>query len=416
MRIAVFTDSFHPELGGIQDSIVSTARALGERGHQVVIYAPRAAPQDYRVAGLPAREVELGDQVRVRRLFAVPVPGSTGQSRLLLPTGRRWRELAPWRPDVLHTHTFLGAGWEALNAARHLRIPLVGTNHWAVGEFSMYVPFAARLFARRSIAAVTRYYNRCTFVTGPSRSVLDEMLSAGLHPPCRVVSNPIDTALFRPATPAQRCVLKRALGFSDATILYAGRLAIEKNIDVLIRALARVAPQIPTAMLALAGHGTARDRLEQLARELGVAHQVRFLGTLDKTALADAYRAADVFALASTSETQSMVLLQAMSSGLPAVGARWRALPEYITDGTGLLAEPGNHEDFAAQLVTVLRQQPWLRTRMGEDAARAAQRCAISEVVAAWEEIYAATSLAFGTRQTDAEEHSHEAERHHSGL
>jgi len=398
MRIAFFTDSFYPELGGIQDSILLAARALGERGHHIVLYAPRAAPRDYRLAGLPVQEIDLGERVQVRRLFSLPVPSSTGQSRLLLPTGRRWRELVGWRPDVLHTHTFLGAGWEALVAARRLGVPLVGTNHWAIGEFSMYAPVGARQFARYSVKAATAYYNRCAFVTGPSRSVVDEMRAYGLRKPARVVSNPIDTTLFRPGDAGERQRLKHRFGFSDATILYAGRLAVEKNIDVLVRALAPVVREMPDAMLALAGHGTDRPRLERLAAELGVGQRVRFLGTLDKPALAEAYRAADVFAIASTSETQSMVLLQAMSSGLPAVGARWRALPEYIGDDAGLLAEPGDAAQFAAHFLSMLRAPP-VRARMGERAAASARRFGLAETVSAWEQIYAAQGAAHGIQQ-----------------
>lgn len=390
MRIAVFTDSFYPELGGIQDSVLSLTRALGERGHEIVIYAPAPGQKDYALAGLPVREADLGGNVSVRRIFSLPVPSSTGQSRLLLPNGQRWRELASFRPDLIHTHTFLGAGWEALRAAKHLGRPLIGTNHWAIGEFSAYTPFSAAFFARSSIKAVTWYYNRCALVSGPSRSVVDEMRAFGLRKPYAIVSNPIDTCLFRPGTPAEKASLKSRLGFSKTTIIYAGRLAIEKNIDVLIRAIALLKRDVPDVMLALAGHGTARSRLERLAHELGVAHRVKFLGTLDKAKLADAYRAADVFAIASTSETQSMVLLQAMSSGLPAVGARWRALTEYIPSAAGFVAEPGSPDDFAAKLAIILGQ-PSLQKSLGENAARIAQRFSIDNVAKMWEEIYAST-------------------------
>ena len=173
-------------------------------------------------------------------------------------------------------------------------------------------------------------------------------------------------------------------------------MAVEKNIDVLIRALALFKRDVPDAMLALAGHGSERVRLERLARELDVAHRVKFLGTLDKTALADAYRAADVFAIASTSETQSMVLLQAMSSGLPAVAARWRALTEYLPSDAGFLAEPGKPEDFAVKLASILRQ-PDLKESMGARAARICERYSVANVVRTWEEIYASTLLAFAS-------------------
>ncbi len=391
MRIALFTDSFFPELGGIQDSIMATTRALGERGHQVRIYAPTASRKDYEIAGLPPVEVDLGPNVDICRLLSVAVPSSTRQSRLVVPTGRRWRRLAAFRPDIIHAHTFFGAGWEALRAARRLQTPIVGTNHWAIGEFSAYVPLTAAAFGRVSLKLVTAYYNRCAFVTGPSRSVLEEMQAFGLKKPHRVISNPIDTDVFRPATPCEKRALKQKHGFSAATIVYAGRLAIEKNIDDLIRAVAVLVPDIPDIELVLAGHGTAQRPLQRLAHGLGIAQRVRFLGTLGKADLAEVFRAADVFAIASTSETQSMTLLQAMSSGLPAVGARWRALPEYITADAGLLAEPGAPEDFAGKLMTIL-MQPALQEHMQVHTRRIATGYSISSVVDRWEDIYAATA------------------------
>lgn len=387
MRILLFTDSFYPELGGIQDSLVATSRELGAWGHQVPVCAPSAGRRDFDIANLAVGEIDLGPNVMIRRLLSLPAPSSTRQSRLLLPIGWRWPEMARFRPDVVHTHTFLGAGWEALRTAHRLRVPLIGTNHWAVGEFGAYLPVPTKLFTYASIGAVTWYYNHCHVVTGPSRSVLDEMQAFGLRRPHFVVSNPIDTSLFCPAPSGSRKHLKKAFSFSEATILYAGRLAVENNIDVLVHALALLRHEIPNAMLVLAGHGTARQGLEALVRELGVASGVRFLGTLSPAALADAYRGADVFATASTSETQGMALLQAMSSGLPTVGARRRALTEYIPRDVGFLAEPGAPDDFADKLAVLLRQ-PALRDEMGERAMRFAQRFALTEVVSTWEEIY----------------------------
>ena len=113
-------------------------------------------------------------------------------------------------------------------------------------------------------------------------------------------------------------------------------------------------------------------------------------------------RTADLFAIASTSETQSMVLLQAMSSGLPAVGARWRALPEYIGDDAGLLAEPGDAAQFAAHLLSILRA-PSMRAQMGERATAAARRFGLAETVSAWEQIYAAQGASHEIPQRNAE-------------
>ncbi|TDR79927.1 glycosyltransferase [Paludibacterium purpuratum] len=391
MRIAVFTDSFYPELGGIQDSILATGKALGERGHEVVIVAPRASRNDYRLAQVPPREVDLGDNIRIVRRASIAVASSTGQSRLLLPTGRCWRGLRDFRPEVIHTHTFLGAGLEARIAARRLDVPLIGTNHWAIGEFSGYVPLPAAWVRRASLKAVTAFYNHCRLVSGPSHSVIDEMRQYGLKSASQVISNPIDTTLFTPVAADARQALKTRWGFSDATLLYAGRLAREKNIDVLIRALPTLAARHPDVVLALAGHGGERENLRLLAEKLGVGERVRFLGTLDKASLAQAFQAAEIFVLASTSETQSMVMLQAMSAGLPAVVARWRALPEYVDNHCGRLAAPGDAEDFARQL-TELLADPVLCRQLGDNASWRARRYSVDSIVTAWEAVYARTA------------------------
>lgn len=387
MRIAIFTDSFHPELGGIQDAVAALARGLGGRGHAVLVNAPGACSSDYAQAGLEEQELELGENVLIRRYFSLPVPSSTRQSRLLLPTGRAARATRAFRPDVMHAHTFLGAGLEALLAAARRECPLVGTNHWAVREFGSYVPFIPRLAGRAGLCAVTSFYNRCTLVTAPSSSVLDEMRSFGLRRPCEVVSNPIDLQLFHAAGQADKRACKQRFGFGDATVLYAGRLAAEKNIDVLLRAFALVRSERPDATFVLAGHGSAESRLRALAAQLGLLRNVRFLGTLDQGTLARVMIAADVFAIASTSETQSMVTLQAMACGLPVVAARWRALPETLGEQAGLLAAAGDAADFAGKISRLLAD-PQIRSSMGAHATARAAQSGGERIVDAWESVY----------------------------
>jgi 1,2-diacylglycerol 3-alpha-glucosyltransferase len=388
MRIALFTDHFYPELGGIQDSIVASARELGARGHAVAIFAPAAVPRNYADAGLAAAEPDMGALVNVNRLFAFPVPSSTGQSRLAVPTGQRWRQLAAFRPEIIHSHSFLGIGLEALLAARRLGVKLVGTNHWAIGAFSLYAPMARDVVARGLWRMLARYYNCCEWVSAPSCATLTAMRACGFHRPSGMISNPIDIMCFRPPAPGERQALKARLGLRGATVLYAGRLAREKRIDVLLRALPALRQRVPEVELVLAGHGTGRSALTALAQELGVVAQVRFVGTLDHSALAEMCRAADVFAIASTSESQSMVLLQAMSAGLPSVGACYGPLIEYITPETGILADPKQPAAFTDALARLLCR-PDLRADMGERAVQTVARFSVAAVVDAWQDVYA---------------------------
>lgn len=388
MKLAFFTDSFHPELGGIQDSIATQARALAARGHRLVIFAPAPGRGDHRLSGLGPAEIDLGSGVTIARLPSIRLPGSTGQSRLAIG-GAAWRErLTRFGPDLIHVHTFLSVGWLGRHAARRLGLPLIGTNHWAADGFGLYAPAAIEaLAARRFMTAVARFYRRCAEVTTPSQATAEAMRRVGFDRPLVVVSNPIDCGLFSPVSAGQRQVLRQALGLIGPTVVYAGRLGIEKKVKVLIEAIARLADRHPGLTLALAGHGTERPALEGFVADLGLTGRVRFLGSLPHPVLADWLRASDVFAIASTSESQCMALLQAMACGRPAVVADSRALPEVLGPDAGLLARPDDPADFAANLDRLL-SDPGRAGRCGEAARARAGLASIPAVTDQWEALY----------------------------
>ncbi len=422
MRIAVFTDNFYPEIGGIQDSIRTSVRELGARGHHLMVFAPAAAERDYRRANLPVGELELGLNVTVQRLFSVPMLSSSQQSRMVIPTGQCWRELSAFQPDIVHTHSFLGVGLEGLWAARRLGVPVVGTNHWAMSAFDMYAPLARRAFRHLSSNAVVRYYQCCNYVTGPSHFTIQDMRTTGLTRPGTVISNPIDTKIFHKISGNGKQRLKERLGLGAATVIYAGRLAPEKHIDQLIHVVARTRVSLPDISLVLAGHGSSRGKLKTLAHELGVNQRIYFVGTVPHKELAELFSAADLFAITSTSETQSMVLLQAMACGLPAIGVRCGGLPEHIPSGAGLLAEPGNLADLSSHFVKLLASQS-LRERMGRKAHKFARKFSVSCIADAWENLYKNLIHEHSSQNLPSEPAAqftqgmnHALEHHHTGL
>ena len=384
MRIAMFTDYFFPELGGIQDSIATISQALGLRGHQIDIYAPRYAVQDYRLVGANPGERDLGGNVRVHRRVSLPFPSSTGQSRVALPS-----PVAPAllglraRPDVIHVHSFFGIGLEALLNATCLGIPVIGTNHTTIAGFGPFIP----LRVDHAAAYVAWFYNRCDTVTAPSVSVFAELDGVRLFRPRHVVSNPIDTTLFRPLRPADGPGLRTRFALAGPTITYAGRLGREKNIEVLLHAVALLRDRGVAAGLAIAGHGSHEAVLRALAADLGIASQARFLGTLPPADLACLLRESDVFAMMSTTETQSMVLLQAMASGVPVVAADSRALPEFVGPTNGLLVDPHDPAALAAVLSGLLAS-PAQRQGMGQAGRRLAEEFSTETITDRWETLY----------------------------
>ncbi len=380
----MFTDHFFPELGGIQDSVAITSRALAARGHHVDIYAPRYGARDYRRIGQPVGERDLGANVVVSRRLSLPVPSSTRQSRAALLSPVAPVLLARRaRPDIVHVHSFFAIGLEALLTGAWLDVPVIGTNHWTVAGFGPHLPIRAE----RAAAYVTWFYNRCDFVTAPSRSVFDELGPNRLHPPVQVVSNPIDTGLFQPVRPDQRAALRARVGLRDPTITYAGRLGPEKNIEVLLSAVAALRDRGIAADLAIAGHGSHEAILRAMAERLGIGPCVRFLGTLAPDELARLLRISDIFSIMSTSETQSMVLLQAMASGVPVVAANTRALPEFVSPENGVLVDPHDPPGLAHAFAELLAA-PERRARMGLAGRRTAERCSVAAVTDEWETLY----------------------------
>jgi glycosyltransferase involved in cell wall biosynthesis len=384
MKIAMFTDHFFPELGGIQDSIATISRALGRRGHRVEIYAPRYGTRDYQLIGATPGERDLGPNVRVRRRLSVPFPSSTRQSRAALLSPLAATAFARrGRPDVIHTHSFFGIGLEALLQASWRRIPVIGTNHWTVAGFGPHIP----LRVEHAAAYVRWFYNRCDCVTAPSCSVFSELGVASLRRPQIVVSNPIDTQLFRPVRDDERDTLRAEFGFSRPVVTYAGRLAPEKNIDVLLHAVALLRHQGVMVELAIAGHGSHEPILRALAKELRIDDQIRFFGTLAQDDLARLLRISDTFAIMSTSETQSMVLLQAMASGVPVIAADSRALPEFVGPDNGVLVAPHDAAQLARAL-TELLSVPERRQRLGAGGRKRAERYSVETITDEWEALY----------------------------
>jgi 1,2-diacylglycerol 3-alpha-glucosyltransferase len=378
----MFTDYFFPELGGIQDSIATISRSLGRRGHQIDIYAPRYAAPDYRRVGVPMREPDLGASVSVRRRLSLPFPSSTRQSRVALPSPIAPALLAARaKPDLIHTHSFFGIGLEALLNGAVLGIPVIGTNHTTIAGFAPHIPIGIE----RASSYVRWFHNRCHYVTGPSRSVFAEL--GTLRPHHKVISNPIDTALFTPVRLDERDALRARFGLTNPTITYAGRLGPEKNVEVLLHAMAALRDHDVDAELTIAGHGSHEPILRRLAAELRIDQRVRFLGTLAQEELARLLRISDVFAIMSTSETQRMVLLQAMASGIPVVAADTRALPEFVSAASGVLVDPHDPARLAQALAEILAS-PERRQELGSAGRRSAERYGVETVTDEWEALY----------------------------
>jgi 1,2-diacylglycerol 3-alpha-glucosyltransferase len=371
MRIAIATDIYLPQLSGIADSIDTLADQLLKAGHEVRIYAPR-------VKGSV-------DGPHVKRLPAWAIPGSGGGLQLVLPFGIL-RDMRAFRPDVVHVHMFAAVGWAGAYAARHLGVPLIGTDHTFPADYLPYLGLGFRPLPTLVKRFAAAFYNRCRMVTAPSRSMIDELKAYGLRVATTVVSNPIRVDLFRPLD--SRDLIKRKFAVGPEAVLLFGRVAAEKNLDAALDIFAAVAER-RHAELVVVGDGPYRGALEKRVVDLGLQSRVRFLGAIHGEPLNEALNAADVYLITSKSETQSMTMLQASAAGLPVVAIRAGGLPEYVIDGqTGYLVDEADRERFVALIVRLLDDRGFGRS-IGAKGREFAEKFAPPAIAAAFAALYA---------------------------
>jgi glycosyltransferase involved in cell wall biosynthesis len=266
-----------------------------------------------------------------------------------------------------------------------------------MSEFVRYSPVRNEAFARRLLAYTVWFYGRCDFVSSPAAAIFEEMARFGFNAPHRVVSNPIDLDAFRPR--AGRRALKKKFGLSGRVLLYAGRLAEEKRVDLTIASAAALRNEFPDLEVAIVGKGAAEPELRALAASLGIEKAVKFFGFIpDHRTLSDLYNASDIFVMMSTAETQSIVAMQAFACGIPVIAARAWGLKEYVTERNGILVAPGDGGELTRRIRYLLAHPEKAKT-LGKGGLRSVARMSTATVADTWERIYKDVAAHYNTKR-----------------
>ncbi len=284
-------------------------------------------------------------------------------------------------PDIVHSqHPFL-LGASAVRIARHRDLPLVFTHHTLYEQYTHYVPGDSPALVRFTIELATRYANLCDQVFAPSESIRELIVSRGVKVPVEVVPTGVQPDRFARGDSA---ACRRRLGIPpDAFVVgHVGRLAPEKNLEFLSRACADFLADRPGARFLVVGAGPSESAIRKIFDAAGTGDRLHFAGVLDGRALVDALHAMDVFAFASKSETQGMVLTEAMAAGLPVVGLDASGVREVVKDRhNGRLLPEEDVGAFSGALAWVAGQGDAGRRRLAAGARKTAEafsmpRCA----------------------------------------
>lgn len=332
MRIGFFTDTYTPQINGVVTSICLFKEALEARGHEVYVFAPTPEHpgDDHLTVRFPSLPFVFQPEMR----FASPL------------SIEALRVLDSVDLDIAHSHDPFTIGLFGLNVARRHRIPYVHTYHTLYPEYVHYV-WETRLTKKLAERLSRDFCQQCSSIVAPSTKVERYLREWGVTVPVDIIATGVDTHRYStPDAAITRTLLDRlALAPDERVLLFVGRLGREKNVELLLRALWHT--HHPCIRLVIAGDGPHREYLESLVDELDLRSRVTFLGYLQGAQTVAAYHLAHAFAFASTTETQGLVIGEAMAAGLPVIAVEDHAVEDFVVNGrTGIVA-PGRPEDLA---------------------------------------------------------------------
>lgn len=346
MRVLMVSDVYFPRVNGVSTSIETFRSGLAEQGIDVRLVVPRYGG-----------EVDVAGIVRVdgHRVPADPEDRIVG-----------WRAMhravaeAAEGCDLVHIQTPFVAHFAGLAAARRMELPVLATYHTLFEEYlHHYVPIAPARWLRTAARHFSR--RQCNALDGvvvPSTAMRDRLADYGVTAPMHVLPTGIPVSRF---TGGDGAAFRERHGIAPErpVALFVGRVAHEKNIEFLIDAVATARGSVPDILLLVTGEGPARESLKAHVSAQGLADNVRFLGYLDRRhELPGCYAAADVFTFASRTETQGLVLLEAMAAGLPVIALSAMGTTDILGAGRGCIVPPDDTAAFGHMLAHFFNHRP----------------------------------------------------------
>ncbi|MCX5773941.1 MAG: glycosyltransferase family 4 protein [Fusobacteria bacterium] len=340
MNIGIFTDTYKPNINGVVTSIENKKQELEKLGHMVYIFSPK----------------EPGYTETEKNVFSIPSIKFILQPeyRLTSPIDPKLVKLVKkLKLNIIHVETPFTVGSVGRMIARKLKIPVVHTYHTLFPEYVHYLrlpvaitkPFAEKLSAH--------FCNKCDYIISPSTDVKTQLLRYGVKKPITVVPSGISFDI------TYKCFdrsLRESLGIKteEKVLLFVGRLGKEKNIEFLIDSFSKLKKMNHALKLLLVGNGPYKGVLEAQVKRLGLENEVIFAGYIPRVAVYRYYATADMFVFASVTETQGLVILEAMFCGLPVVAVKASGVEDMVEDGISGFLTPLDINLFNEKILQVI--------------------------------------------------------------
>lgn len=365
MRIGFFTDTYLPIVHGVGVSIETSRKTLETMGHQVFIYAPES----------PGYKDKNPNVFRFRSVRVIKKP-EMRYAFNFLPVGRSFREISHFKLDIAHAHTPFGLGLLAKYISERQLIPLIYTHHTHYPEYAKFylkgeilLPYLAKVYS-------TFFANISDAVIAPSLKIKKLLLSYRVKKkiPIHILPTGIDLKIFK-KSPKNGCQLRKEFEISPETkiLISVGRIGQEKNVEFLMKGFAEVLKRRNDVLLLMVGDGPFLKQLKKIAQNLKIAQSVIFIGKVPHQKIPAFYQSADVFLFASLTDTQGIVILEALACGLPTIALKDDAFADVIVDNkNGFLVKRQLPKLFAQKIITLL-DDPSLYKKFSIRAVKTAQ-------------------------------------------
>ena len=411
MKIVISTDIYYPMINGVAVFSRNLAAGLKKRGHKVMVLAPsidgefkieKDEEYGFTVVRLKSMKIHVyPDQINkvpeAKDFLGVKLPKiyyKNGLNVSLNCYSTIKKILDDFQPDIIHDQTPGPVALAVFRYAKKRDIPLVSTDHAYPDNLTQQLKLPH--IAKKPINSMMNKYfvsflKRSEYATMPTEQAVADLIPQKRKPfkvPVEALSNGIDLSRFAKGRANKEIYEEYGIPKDKPIVLYVGRVDPEKSLDILMDAYIKAQKKVPDAHLVVVGDGTARPKLEAQIAKAGLSDQAHFLGRVIGDNLPQLYRTGTVFAITSKTETQSIVLMEAMASGLPCVAVDAGAIHELVkTNKNGYLCQADDCDEVAGSLVKILSDKD-RQEKMSEESVKRAAKHDISHTLTRMEEIY----------------------------
>jgi 1,2-diacylglycerol 3-alpha-glucosyltransferase len=414
LHILMISDVYFPRVNGVSTSIKTFREELTRLGHKVTLVVPEYQPEldddtdvdeeienlvfiDYEddfekdIIRVPSRKIPLAPEDRMMKKSHI----DRLAKQILFS-----KQVFSQQYDLVHIHTPFVAHFAGVRLAKRLGIPFIETYHTYFEEYLYhYLPLLPQAFMKSMVRWFTRIQcNKVNTLVAPSTAMLNVLKEYGVKVPINIIPTGVERDLFKKGQ-GKNFRQKYDIPADRPVIMHVGRVAHEKNIDLIFNALVEVKKSIPEILLIVAGEGPALNHLNQLGKDLQLQDNLLYVGYLQRNSnLRDCYCAADAVVFASPTETQGLALLEAMAHGVPVISTAMLGTKDVLDAGLGALIAEETIMDFATKTVQLLEDKD-LHEQLSREAVSLAKSWSSSEMAQKMALLYRETIRVYSREQ-----------------